>query len=102
MSWAYASRSPASVRATSAASLSLIFGRLSHRPGCDREAGGAPAGPAVTARPAAGSLRLEIRHHPLDFPETIMRNTGMALGLGALLALWACDSTEIGPQAPPT
>jgi hypothetical protein len=31
-----------------------------------------------------------------------MRNTGMALGLGALLALSACDSNEIGPQAPHT
>jgi hypothetical protein len=29
-----------------------------------------------------------------------MRNMGMTLGLGALLALSACDSTEIGPQVP--
>jgi hypothetical protein len=36
----------------------------------------------------------------LDLPETIMRNTGIALGLGALLALSACDATEIGPQVP--
>jgi hypothetical protein len=31
-----------------------------------------------------------------------MRNTGIALGLGALLALSACDSTEIGPHVPNT
>ncbi|HEX3234919.1 MAG TPA: DUF4382 domain-containing protein [Gemmatimonadales bacterium] len=31
-----------------------------------------------------------------------MRSTGMVIGLGALLALSACDSNEIGPQAPHT
>ena len=29
-----------------------------------------------------------------------MRNTGIALGLAALCALYACDTTEIGPQVP--
>ncbi len=31
-----------------------------------------------------------------------MCNTGIALGLGALLALSACDATEIGPRVPNT
>jgi hypothetical protein len=41
-----------------------------------------------------------IRHDSLDLPETIMCNMGVTLGLGALLALSACDATEVGPQVP--
>jgi hypothetical protein len=43
---------------------------------------------------------VRLGHDSLDVSETIMRNTGIALGLAALLALSACDAAEIGPQAP--